>query len=107
MPCGRTRSRLLREIEWHAQRLSADFLDYLPEMNQGGLILPKIHLKPLAIGVLDDGFDRRLYDPAGMQIDLNAVADSVACLWDAFFLLLGIAPESIMSLPHLHYPMKS
>jgi len=57
---------------------SADFLDYLPQMNECGLILPKIHLEALAIGALDDGFDRRIDDPACMQIDLNPVANGVA-----------------------------
>jgi hypothetical protein len=28
--------------------LSADFLDYLPEINERGLVLPKIHLYALA-----------------------------------------------------------
>jgi hypothetical protein len=48
--------------------------------------------------------NRRLYDPACMHTDLNAVADRVVrSKLGALFLLLGIAPESIMSLPRLHY----
>jgi hypothetical protein len=56
--------------------------DHLPQINESSLVLPKIHLEPLAIGALDDGFDRRVYDPACVQIDLNAVADGVACTAD-------------------------
>jgi hypothetical protein len=44
-------------------------------MNECGPILPEIHLQPLAVGALDDGLDRRVYDSAGMQINLKAFAE--------------------------------
>jgi hypothetical protein len=61
--CARIR-RLFFSHSRNSMITSADFLDYLPEMNERGLILPKIHLEPIAISVLDDGLNRRVYDPA-------------------------------------------
>jgi hypothetical protein len=34
-------------------------------MNERGLVLPKIHLQPLAIGALDDGFHGRVHSVNG------------------------------------------
>jgi hypothetical protein len=39
------------ELANQLRLLSANPLDDLAEMNECGLILPKIHLQPLAIGV--------------------------------------------------------
>jgi hypothetical protein len=75
-------------------------LDYLPQMNERGLVLPKIHLQPLSIGALDGGFDRRAYDPACVQIHVDAVAHRVACVllrFGCFPLVAGHLPDSIMA----------
>jgi hypothetical protein len=69
----------------HAVELAQDFcaklngtlsgLSRLPARDERVRSRPQIHLLALAIGALDDGFDRRLYDSPGRQSHLQAVSD--------------------------------
>ena len=56
---------------------SRNILDYLPVVNQRGLIVPKVHLQSHSFRRIHEGLDGRFYDSAPAQFNEHAVADFV------------------------------
>ena len=77
---------------------SADFFNYLPQIDQRGLIA-KRNLETFAAGFGNNGFDRRLHNsPGSSRTCRRSPTEYASCSgFDAFF-LAGIAPESIIVL---------
>ena len=68
--------------------------DHLPQINQRGLILPKIHLEPHAALAIDNGCDSCLDDAAGAEAYGNAVANFVLTI-----IGLGRHAETVRKFP--------
>jgi hypothetical protein len=45
--------------------------------------------KPLTIGAINDGFDRRVYDPTSVHVDLDAVANREIIYTSFGFVICG------------------
>jgi len=78
--------------------LSADFLDYLPEMNERGLVLKSTCRRLPSVRSMTALTVASTIRPADSRTCRRSLTEYASCSGlDAFF-LAGIAPESIIAL---------